>query len=581
MSSTPTTENLSAHGVPPSLRSTVSRQRLILVVVGVMLGMLLSSIDQTIVGTAMPRVIAELGGLQHYAWVATGYMLASTVVVPIWGKLSDLYGRRPFFLLGMVLFLLGSALSGTSQDMTQLIVYRAIQGLGAGAMMPIVQAIVGDIFPPAERGKWQGMMMAVFGLSSIVGPTAGGIITDNWGWRWVFYVNMPIGAIALLTAGFALPGHSRHSQHKIDYLGSAALLAATVPLLLALSWGGTEYPWLSPPIVGLVAFSVVMAVAFWLIEQRASEPIISPGLFSNRIFNVSVIASFLVSAGMFGAIMYLPLFVQGVMGQSATGSGAVLTPMMLGFIVSSILGGQVMSRTGRYKLLALGAFLVAAVGMLLLSQMDVDTTNATVVRNMAITGLGMGVMMSLFTIVVQNAFPFTQLGQVTASLQFFRSIGGTIGIALLGTVMSNHFQTAMNANLPEPLKQAVPPDRLVALQNPQVLLAPQATEQIQQTFAALGPQGQALFEQLMLAIRESLAVAITQLFFISALAMVLAFVATLFLEEIPLRRGHHTTPVAEAVEDELTEVSMALAPNELREPPDGREPAERAPERVA
>lgn len=229
----------------PSLQATTSRRGLVLILAGVILGMLLTSIDQTIVGTAMPRVIADLGGLQHYAWVATGYLLASTVTVPIWGKLSDLYGRRPFFLLGMCLFLLGSALSGTSQDMPQLILYRGIQGLGAGATMPIAMAIVGDIFPPNQRAKWQGLIMAVFGLATITGPTAGGWLTDNWGWRWVFYVNMPIGALALVTAGTALPGRARPATHQIDYLGAATLVAGAVPLLLALSWGGSEYPWLS------------------------------------------------------------------------------------------------------------------------------------------------------------------------------------------------------------------------------------------------------------------------------------------------------------------------------------------------
>ncbi len=555
----------------------VSSRGKLLIVVGVMLGMLLASLDQTIVGTAMPRVIAELGGLEHYAWVATGYMLASTVMVPIWGKLSDIYGRRPFFILGMVLFLIGSALSGTSQDMTQLIAYRAIQGLGAGAMMPIAQAIIADVFPPAERGKWQGLMMAVFGLSTIVGPTAGGFITDNWGWRWTFYVNLPVGAIAILTAGLVLPQAVRRAAHQIDYLGAAALIAGTVPLLLALSWGGTTYPWGSAQIVGLFALAVVMLIAFLFIEQRAAEPVINPSLFRSRIFAVSVVATFLVSAGMFGAIMYLPLFMQAVVGDSAAGSGVVLTPMMLGFMASSMVGGQILSRTGRYKVLALGGFAVATLGMFLLSRMDASATDPLVIRNMVITGLGIGVMMSLFTIVVQNAFSFERIGQVTASLQFFRSIGGTIGLAIFGTVMSNRFASALATNMPASLTQAVPADRLQSLQNPQVLLAPQATAQIQQVFAAMGPQGQVLFAQLMQAIRESLATAITSLFMLGAVAMALGFVVTLFLEEIPLRRTHHTAPALDAVEDELGDVGLALAPHEALDLPEER----RAQEKVA
>ncbi|HEX5502338.1 MAG TPA: MDR family MFS transporter [Thermomicrobiales bacterium] len=527
---------------PESWRATADRRRLVMVVVGVMLGMLLSALDQTVVGTAMPRIIGDLNGLEHYAWVFTAYMLASTVMVPIYGKLSDIYGRRLFFVGGMAIFLVGSALSGMSQNMTQLILFRAIQGLGAGAMMPIAQAIIGDVFPPSERGKWQGVMMAVFGLATIIGPTLGGWLTDNWGWRWVFYVNMPVGVIAIATAGVFLPGHSRHRAHQIDYLGSAALIAATVPLLLAFSWAGTQYAWGSAQIVGLLVFAAVMTAVFLVLETRAAEPIIGPSLFKNSIFTVSVIATFLVSVGMFGATMYLPLFVQGVIGTSATASGAVLTPMMLGFMVSSVIGGQLMSRTGKYRVLALIGFAVAAFGMVLLARMDVTATNALVVRNMVIVGLGIGVMMSLFTIIVQNAFPYRQLGEVTANLSFFRSIGGTIGVAVLGTVMTNRFQNTFAGNLSPALKQAVPPDRLAALQNPQVLLSPAATEQIKHAFDAFGPQGQALFAQLMLAIRESLATAITSLFVVSAVAMVLGFAVTLFLKEIPLRKGHESAP---------------------------------------
>src|SRR3989440_5246705 len=275
---------------PQAMSATLSRGRLISVLIGVMLGMLLAALDQTVVGTALPRIVASLGGLEHYAWVATSYLLASTVSIPIYGKLSDIYGRRPFFIGGMVIFLIGSALAGTSQDMTQLIIYRGIQGLGAGAMMPIAMAIIGDVFPPAERGKWQGLIVAVFGLSSIVGPTLGGWITDNWGWRWVFYVNMPVGAIAILTAGFVLPKAVRRVRHHIDYIGAVALIAGAVPLLLAFSWAGTQYAWGSWQIIGLFIFAVVMLTIFFLLEMRSPEPIISPRLFKNSIFLISVIS---------------------------------------------------------------------------------------------------------------------------------------------------------------------------------------------------------------------------------------------------------------------------------------------------
>src|SRR5438876_3505559 len=272
------------------LSATLSRGRLFSILIGVLLGMLLAALDQTIVGTALPRIVANLGGLDHYAWVVTAYLLASTVSIPIYGKLSDIYGRRTIFILGMVIFLAGSALAGTSQNMTQLIIYRGIQGLGAGAMMPIAMAIIGDIFPPAERGKWQGLIVAVFGLASIVGPTLGGWITDNWGWRWVFYVNMPVGIIAILTAGFVLPKFVNKRKHIIDYLGAITLVAGFVPLLLAFSWAGTQYAWGSWQIIGLFIFLAVMLVTFFLVELRATEPIISPQLFKNSIFSISSIA---------------------------------------------------------------------------------------------------------------------------------------------------------------------------------------------------------------------------------------------------------------------------------------------------
>ena len=519
---------------PQALSATLSRGRLISVLIGVVLGMLLAALDQTVVGTALPRIVANLGGLDHYAWVATAYLLASTVSIPIYGKLSDIYGRRFFFIGGMVIFLVGSALSGTSQDMTQLIIYRGIQGLGAGAMMPLAMAIIGDIFPPSERGKWQGIITSVFGLATIVGPIIGGSITDNWGWRWVFYVNMPVGVIAIVTAGFVLPKTLRRVQHTIDYIGAAALVAFAVPLLLAFSWAGTQYAWNSWQVIGLFIFSAVMLVVFALIEFRAAEPIISPRLFKNRIFLVSTIAMFLLSAGMFGAILYLPLFVQAVTGNTATNSGVVLTPMMLGFMFSSIVGGQLLSRTGHYKILAIFGFMVAALGMFLLSRMAATTGDGQISLNMVVTGLGLGVMMSLFTIVVQNAFPFRQIGEVTAGLTFFRSIGSTIGVAVMGTIMTNGFQSGLQSNLPPVLAKLVPP----SLQNPQVLLDPSVLSGLQHAFAAHGPQGLVLFQQFFEAVKVSLASAIDNVFLLGFIAMLLGLVSAFFLREIPLRKSH-------------------------------------------
>jgi EmrB/QacA subfamily drug resistance transporter len=540
---TESAEEISAQE-PQPLSETASRGRIIAILIGVILGTLLAGLDQTVVGTALPRIVASLGGLEHYAWVVTAYLLASTVSIPIWGKLSDIYGRRIIFIGGMVIFLAGSALAGTSQDMTQLIIYRGIQGLGAGALIPIAQAVIGDIFPSAERGKWQGLIFAFAILATIIGPTLGGWITDNWGWRWVFYVNMPVGAIAILTAGFAMPKLVNRTQHIIDYLGVVTLIAGTVPLLLAFSWAGTQYAWGSWQIIGLFIFSAVMLVIFFLVEMRTAEPIITPQLFKNSIFLISVMAMFLVSAGVFVAILYLPLFAQGVLGESATNSGVVLTPMMVGFIFSSIVGGQLLSRTGRYKILAIIGFAVAAIGMFLLSRMTVTTNQGEIIRNMIITGLGAGVLLSLFTIVVQNAFPYRQLGEVTASLNFFRSIGATIGVAVMGTIMTNAFQSDLQSNMPQALTRLASARHLplAQLQNPQLLLAPDVVAKIQHGFAAFGAQGLALFGQLIEAIRVSLSSAITTVFFLGFIILLLGLFSVLFLREIPLSKSTTAQP---------------------------------------
>ncbi len=547
-------------------QAIVGRRQLTLVVASILLGMLLSALDQTVVGTAMPRIAAELGGLDHYAWVFTGYMLASTVTLPIYGKLSDIYGRRLFFLGGMALFLCGSALSGLSQSMTQLILFRTVQGLGAGAILPVAQAVIGDVFPPAERGKWQGLVMALFGLASIAGPTLGGWLTDHWGWRWVFYVNMPVGGTALLTAGMALPRRYRHQQHRIDYLGAAALVAGAVPLLLAFSWAGDEFAWNSALIIGLLVWAAALLVAFVLVERRAAEPIISPALFRNGIFSVAIAASFLVSVGMFGVVMYLPLFVQGVLGASATGSGVVLTPMLLAFIVSSILGGQILSRTGRYKLLTLGGFIAAAAGMYLLSRTGATTPVGMLIADLVIGGLGIGAILSPLMVIVQNAVVPALLGQVTASLQFFRSLGSTIGIAVLGSVLNARFDAALQASLPLAVQQASSPGVLAAVQNPQAVFSPQTTEQLQQLFLALGPQGQSLYQQMIAAVRASLTTAMAGLFWVGFLATLLGLMITLFLREIPLSKRGPADAEPEMAERQAGQAAAGPAAGSRQEP---------------
>ena len=514
---------------------TLSRRRIAGVLVAVMMGMLLSAVDQTVVGTAMPRIIADLNGLQHYAWVATAYLLASTASMPIWGKLSDAFGRRRYYIIGMVVFVGGSALCGQAGSMTELIAFRAVQGLGAGAMMPISQAIIGDIFPPTERAKWSGMIMGVFAVATIIGPLLGGWITDNYSWRWVFYVNLPVGAAALATAIIALPGHVALHRHRIDYSGAAMLVAAAVPLLLGFSWAGTVYAWDSWEIVSLFAFSTVMWVAFTWRELHAAEPVINPRLFTNQVFAVSAVASTIQSAAMFGAIMFLPLFVQGVLGKSATNSGVILMPMMLAAVASSVGGGQILGRTGRYKALVVVGAALIAIGAWLLSRMGVDTSNTTLTTHMIVMGLGLGIAMSAFLVIVQNQYPVQRLGEVSASLQFFRSIGATVGLAVFGTILNNRFASAMEANVPAALRRS---SQAAKIDDPQVLLSEQARVKLEAAFAQFGSGGEKLFTAFMDAVRESLAAAIADIFLLAAIVGLVGFVVVLFLREDPLRTTH-------------------------------------------
>lgn len=517
----------------------MSKKRTMVVIAGIMLGMLLGALDQTIVGTAMPKIIALLGGMNLYAWVFTAYMLTSTTSVPIMGKLSDLYGRKPFYIGGIVVFMLGSALSGAAQTMTQLIIFRGLQGLGAGTMMSNSMAIVGDLFPPAERGKWQGVMGAVFGISSVIGPTLGGFITDNLNWRWVFYVNLPVGLLAVAVLLVALPNIKNTVKRSIDYLGVATLVAAVVPMLLAFVWVGEDYAWTSPVIIGLLAFSAASWAAFVAAERRAAEPILPLTLFKNSIFSVSAAVVFLTGIGMFGAINFIPLFVQGVTGASATNSGMILTPMMLSMIVSSTLTGQLISRLGRYRLISLVGLAAMGLGMLLLAGMGVHTSNAVVVRNMIVLGLGLGVTMPIYVITVQNSVSSDKLGVVTSSIQFFRSIGGTIGVAIMGSFLTSRLSSNMIASLPARIQQMVPPDKLKALANPKMFLNPQATAQMQSQLS--GPMAE-IFRQVMEAVRSALALSLHEIFLAGFVILLLSLGINLMLKEIPLRRSHRPTP---------------------------------------
>lgn len=537
-----------------------TRRETLLTMFGVLMVMLLASLDQTIVSTAMPRVIADLHGFDRYTWVSTAYLLTSTVMVPIYGKLSDLFGRKPIFLFGVVVFLIGSALSGASQSMNQLIAFRALQGIGAGALMPIAIAIVGDLFTPRERGKWQGVTGSVWGISAIIGPTLGGWITQNASWRWVFYVNLPIGIAALFVLIFLMPTlRGRAKEVSIDYVGAALLVLGTVPLLLGFTWAGSQYDWLSVQIISLFAGSFVALVSFivyeaWL-ERSGGQPIIEPSLFKNSIFSVSTLVTMIFGMALFGGIFFIPLYVQGVVGSSATNSGLILTPLMLTSVVGSVVSGQLVSRLGKYKWIAILGMLVSVAGVLLLARLGVNSSNNDVLLAMLVLGLGLGIGMSLYTLIVQNALP-SKIGQSTAALTFFRQIGGTIALAAMGSVMTAAYLPAFHSALPAAIIHAVPAQYLSAFNNPQILLSPTALAQIQSHAAAMGPQAAAMLQQIIEAVKIGLAQGIHNVFVLSLGLMITGLVAVLFLKEIPLRGGRLTK---KDTGDDEVEVESSLA----------------------
>ena len=534
-----------------------SRRDTFLTMAGVLMVMLLASLDQTIVSTAMPHVIADLQGFDRYTWVTTAYLLTSTVMVPIYGKLSDLLGRKSVFLFGVIIFLIGSAASGASQSMNQLIAFRAFQGIGAAALMPIAIAIIGDLFTPRERGKWQGVTGAVFGLSSIVGPAAGGWITENASWRWVFYVNLPVGIIALLVLIFLMPSLHRRAQHvSIDYLGAALLVIGTVPLLLGFTWAGSQYAWLSPQIIGIFAFALIVLTVFGIYEgnlaRRDAQPIIDPRLFKSGAFSLSVLITTITSMGMFGSIFFLPLFAQGVLGISATNSGFLLSPMMIALIASSVISGQLVSRTGKYKWIAIVGMIITVGGSLLLYRLSVNSVTLDLTLAMIVLGFGLGFGMSLYTIIVQNALP-NKIGEATSALTFFRQIGATVALAAMGSIMSSAYVPAFHDALPATAKHILPAQVLSFFDNPNILLSADAQKQMMTKFASFGPQGMTLYQQILEAVKVGLTQGIHNVFILSTVLMVLGLVAVFFLKEIPLRGGKKQAST-ETLEETVEEV---------------------------
>jgi EmrB/QacA subfamily drug resistance transporter len=506
------------------------------VVAGTMLALLLAALDQTIVGTAMPRIVAELNGLNYYSWVITAYLVASTIMVPIAGKLGDLFGRKPFLLAGMIGFVTASALCGQSHGMLELVLFRTIQGIFGGMLFATVFAVIGDLFPPTQRARLAGLFGAVFGLSSIVGPTAGGYITDTWGWRWVFYVNLPVGIIAVLLVVATMPYvRSSASIRDIDFPGAAALVAGLVPLMVALSIT-RDHGWTSPEVLGLLGAAAVLLIVFFIIEMRSEHPVVPFSLFKNSTFSVSMIVGFLTGFGMFGTIVFVPLIYQGVLGISATNSGQLLTPMMLGLITASVIVGQLMVRIRYYRFLGTAGIVVMLVGMWLLSQVTVTTSRLEVVRDIVLVGAGLGTTFPLYLTAVQTALPRSFLGVASSQIQFWRQIGGTIGTAVLGSVLAQRLpvhvgEQVADLHLPSQVARFVTSGG----SNPQTLFDPAQIAARRAQAGALGSQGAAIFDQVLHAIRVGLAATLHEVFLYGAAVLILALIASVFLNDVPLR----------------------------------------------
>jgi len=508
------------------------RRQLILVTVGVMLALLLAALDQTIVGTAMPRIIAELNGFDRYAWVTTAYLLTSTIMVPIAGKLGDLFGRKPFILTGMAGFMAMSWLCGFSQNMTELILFRGAQGIFGGVLFASVFTVLADIFTPQTRARMQGVFGGVFGLASVIGPTTGGWITDNWGWRWVFYVNIPAGVIGIALLFAFLPFvRTSASWRHIDFVGAGLLAAGLTPILLALSdtstYGWTSWQTLVPLFGGI---AVLIAFIFW--EIREKEPIIPMSLFKNRAFTVSIIIGFIASFGMFGTIIFVPLVYQGVLGITATNSGALITPMMFGLIGASVITGQLMVRIKQYQYLGTVGAAVMAVGMYLLSEVSIHSTQLEVTASLVLVGIGLGTTMPLYIQAVQSAVSRKYLGVVTSNIQFARNVGGTIATAIFGSILATrlgpNIQTQVAAlHLPTSFTSSLNITGGSAQQifNPANLAAARA---------AVPAAARPLFDQVIVAVKAGLAVTPHDMFLIGVVAIVLSVVASVFMPNVPL-----------------------------------------------
>jgi len=529
-----------------------------LLLIGLVIAMLFAALDGTIVGTAMPRIVGELGGLSLMTWLTTAYMLTSTTVVPIAGKLADLLGRRNVYIAGLIIFMVGSALCGMANGMTELIIFRGIQGLGGGIMMPMAMIIIGDMFTGKERAKWQGIFGALYGLASVIGPQVGGWIVDAVNWRWVFYINLPVGILATIFIAMGLKAHKQTGPIKIDIAGIFTMILGVVSLLLALTFGGKDYAWGSWQIIGLFALAAIGIVSFVIVETKAEEPILPMHFFKNRTFTLLNAIGFFMSIGMFGAIMFVPFFMQGIVGVSAAESGTIMTPMMITMIVMSIIGGQLVLKIGVKPQIITGMLIMAS-GFWLLTTMDMHTTKLTATSYMMVIGLGMGLVMPILTLALQESFPKKDLGVVTSSSQFFRQIGGTFGITILGSIMNNTSGTTLTNKLvpvldtfPKEAGQMVTKFKDMIHTDPQslysMLFSPEALKQMPEAFS----------NSIVPILKTSLVDSLHSVFLTGLVFIVVGAVFTIFLQKIKLsnRKKGAEEPATE-VEEKDTNVSFS------------------------
>jgi len=508
-----------------------------LLIISLMLAMFVGAIDQTVVSTATPSILADLGGFGLLSWMFTSYMLASTVIIPLVGKLSDIYGRKLFIIAGILIFMFASAACGAAPSMVFLIWARAVQGIGGGMIFASVFASIGDIFPPAERGKYMGLFTGTFSLASILGPTVGGFLTDSVDWRWVFYINVPFSLIAIPAIWINLPMRRSARKPRIDFVGAAVLSLASVSLLLALVWAGDKYDWASVQIGSLIGAAVVLTALFVLQESRHPEPMIPLHLFRNPVFVVSNIMVFGLGVGMFGVLAYLPTFVQTALGASATASGIITTPQSLGMLAASVIGGQLMSRTGKYKFLTiLGAVIVVGC-MVGLSRLDVSTPEMLISLNMVVLGVGFGLIMPTMSLVVQNAVPYQFLGVASSSSQFFRQIGTVLGTAVFGTILATTFHSSFTDQLSASDREMLPPAVIQEFNDPTLALDKLTFARVKQEVRALSAtDGERLLADAEAAQKEAVAIAIRRIFLGSLIVSVVMLVLSFLIKEMPLRR---------------------------------------------